>query len=158
MAVKPIPEGFHTVTPYLAVRGAAQAIDFYRRAFGAEEVVRMPMPGGDKVMHAELRIGDSRLMLADEFPEMGGEKSPAALGGSGVTIHLYVDDVDATFARAVGAGATAKAPPADMFCGDRFGKLEDPFGHVWSIATHKADPTPEQMAEGMKQAFAAGQP
>jgi PhnB protein len=144
MAVKPIPEGYHTVTPYLTIRGAARAIEFYQRAFGAEELMRMPGPEG-KIMHAELQIGDSRLMLSDEFPEMGG-KSPQALGGSPGFLFLYVKDVDAAFQRAVGAGAQAKVPPADMFWGDRFGRLVDPFGHEWGLATHREDLTPEEIA------------
>jgi uncharacterized glyoxalase superfamily protein PhnB len=135
------------------VRGAAQAIEFYKKAFGAEELTRMPSPDGRTVMHAELQIGDSILFLADEFPEMGA-RSPKALGGSPVTIHLYVADVDAVFNRAIQAGATAQMPPTDMFWGDRYGKLTDPFGHVWSVATHTEDVPPEEMAKRAQAAFA----
>jgi len=144
MAVRPIPEGYHTVTPSLTIRDASRAIDFYKRAFGAQELMRMPGPGG-KIMHAEIRIGDSVLMLTDEFPEMGG-KSPQALGGSPVYLFLYVENVDTVFKRAVDAGAQVKMPVADMFWGDRFGRLADPFGHEWGIATHKEDLTPEEIA------------
>ena len=140
---KPIPDGYHTATPYLTIRGADRAIDFYKRAFGATEIYRMPGPGG-KVMHAEIKIGDSIIMLSEEFPEMD-VRSPESLGGAGASILLYVEDCDRAFERAVSAGATSKMPPADMFWGDRFGKLTDPFGHVWSIATHKEDVAPEEM-------------
>jgi uncharacterized glyoxalase superfamily protein PhnB len=149
----PIPEGHHAITPHLVVRGASEAIEFYKRAFGAEELYRMPFPGPDgqvKLGHAELLIGDSRLYLADEFPQQG---ATAPNGSSPVSIHLYVTDVDAVFNRAVEAGATATMPPADMFWGDRFGKLVDPFGHHWSIATHLEDLTGEQMQERMAAAF-----
>ena len=154
---KPIPDGYSTVIPHLVVKGAAEAIEFYKRAFGAKEVGRMPFPGEDgqmKIGHAELQIGDSKLFLADEFAAAGatGPKD----GHSPVTIHLYVTDTDATFKQAVEEGATAVMPPADMFWGDRYGKLTDPFGHHWSIATHKQDLTPEQMQERMA-AFASGQ-
>ena len=136
--VKPIPDGYHTVTPYLTIRGAAQAIEFYKRAFGAKEVGRMPGPDGQSVMHAELAIGDSKVMLSDEFPQMG-VRSPATLGGTTASIFLYVADVDAAFKRAIDAGAKTLMPPTDMFWGDRFGKLADPFGHEWAMATHKED-------------------
>src|SRR5436190_1859723 len=142
---KAVPEGHHTVTPHLTVRGAARAIDFYRRAFGAEEVMRMPSRDGTKLMHAHLRIGDSAILLNDEFPEMGG-RSPEALGGTPTTIHLYVSDADQVFARAVAAGAQVRMPLQDMFWGDRYGQIVDPFGHVWAIATHKEDLTPEEIA------------
>src|SRR5438876_12397741 len=142
---KAIPEGHHSVTPHLTVRGAARAIDFYRRAFGAEEVMRMPSRDGTKLMHAHLRIGDSAILLNDEFPEMGG-RSPEALGGTPTTIHLYVPDADQVFARAVAAGAQVRMPLQDMFWGDRYGQIVDPFGHVWAIATHKEDLTPEEIA------------
>ena len=132
--VDPIPDGFSTITPHLVVDGAAEAIEFYKKAFGAEELSRLLGPGG-KLMHAEIRIGDSRLLLVDEFPEWG-KKSPGALGGSPVTIHIYVADADSLFTRAVAAGATVTMPLEDMFWGDRYGRLEDPFGHHWSIATH----------------------
>lgn len=150
----PIPEGLHTIIPHLVVKGASEAIEFYQRAFGAEELSRMPMPGPDgqmKLGHAELQIGDSRLFLADEFPEYG---STGPTGRSSVTIHLYVTDADAAFSRAVEAGATVRMPLTDMFWGDRYGVLVDPFGHDWSIAEHLEDLTPEQMQERMALAFA----
>jgi PhnB protein len=145
--VKPIPEGMHTVTPHLVCAGAADAIGFYVKAFGAVELGRMPGPDG-KLMHAQVKIGDSVLMLVDEMPEWGA-LGPKALKGTPVTIHLYVKDVDAAFALAVAAGATAKMPPAEMFWGDRYGQVEDPFGHRWSIATHTRDLTDAQIREGM---------
>jgi PhnB protein len=141
--VKPVPDGYHTVTPYLIVNGAAAAIDFYKKAFGAEELVRMPTPAG-KVGHAELQVGDSRVMLADEFPEMGA-KGPGSFGGSPVHLLLYVNDCDAMFHRAVEAGGKVKRPLKDQFYGDRSGSIEDPFGHDWTIATHKEDLSPEEM-------------
>ena len=141
--IKPMPDGYHTLTPYIVVDGAADAIAFYQKAFGAEEIYRMPAPGG-KVMHAEIQIGDSRLMLSDAIPEMGG-RSPKTLGGSPASILVYVPDVDAAFARAVEAGATAEMPVANMFWGDRYGKVKDPFGHVWQLATHVEDVSPEEM-------------
>jgi PhnB protein len=152
MAVKPVPEGYHTVTPHLTVRGAARAIEFYTRAFGAEEVARMPGPDGRR-MHAALRIGDSVVFLNDEFPEFGGSPSPAGLGGTPVTIHLYVDDVDALFARAVAAVAAVRMPLEDAFWGDRYGKVADPFGHEWSLASRKEVLTPQEMARRAKAAF-----
>lgn len=150
-AVKPIPEGMHSVTPHLTCAGAAEAIEFYKKAFGAIEMGRMPGPGG-KLMHAQLRIGDSPIMLVDEFPEWGG-KGPKALGGTPVAIHLYVPDADAVFKTAVAAGATVKMEMADMFWGDRYGVVIDPFGHMWSIATHIKDMTPEEMAQAGKAAM-----
>ena len=144
--VKAIPEGYGSVTPHLVVRGAARAIEFYKRAFGAEEAMRMPSRDGQKVMHAELRIGDSLVFLNDEFPEMGA-RAPESLGGTPVTLHLYVQDADAVFARAVAAGARPLMPLQDMFWGDRYGKLADPFGHEWAIATHKEDLTPEEIGK-----------
>jgi PhnB protein len=141
---KPIPQGFHTVTPYITVKGAAQAIDFYKRAFGAEEVERVPGPDGKSVMHAEVKIGDSIVMLSDEFPQ-AGSRSPQTLGGSTGYLFLYVPDVDAAFKRAVDAGAKPTMPLADMFWGDRFGKVADPFGHEWGLATHQEDLTPEEI-------------
>ncbi len=147
MSVKPIPEGMRSITPHLICEGAAEAIEFYKKAFGAVENGRMPGPNG-KLMHAQIRIGDSALMLVDDFPEMGGH-GPKALKGSPVTIHLYVEDADKVFNQAVAAGATVRMPLADMFWGDRYGQIEDPFGHHWSIATHKQDLTPEQMQAGM---------
>ena len=150
--VDPIPADARSVTPHLVVSDGAAAIEFYKTAFGAEEVFRMPAPDGRRVLHAEITIGDSRVMLTGEFPEFGS-RGPAALGGTPVTLHLYVEDVDAAYDRAVTAGATATMPPADMFWGDRYGKVTDPFGHSWSLATHVRDVTPEEMAEGAKAAF-----
>jgi len=141
--VKPIPDGYHTATPYLIVRDAAKAIDFYKQAFGASEIMRMAGPGG-KVMHAEIKIGNSPIMLADEFPEWDA-RSPQALGGSASSILLYVEDVDALTNRAVAAGATVVRPVQDQFYGDRTGTVVDPFGHKWSIGTHKEDVSPEEM-------------
>lgn len=140
---KPIPEGYHTATPYLVIQGAANAIEFYKKAFGATELMRMSGPGG-KVMHAEIKIGDSPIMLSDEFPEMG-VRGPKALGGSPVSILLYVEDVDALAKQALAAGAKELMAVQDQFWGDRYGKLEDPFGHVWGIATHKEDVAPEEI-------------
>jgi PhnB protein len=135
--VNPIPAGYHAVTPYLSIRGAARAIEFYKKAFGAAEVMRMPGPDG-KLGHAEIRIGDSRVMLSDEYPEMAF-MGPQTRGGSTVHIHLYVKDVDATTARAVAAGAKLIRPIEDKFYGDRTASIEDPFGHIWHLATHKED-------------------
>ncbi len=149
---QPIPSGYRTVTPYLVCRGAAGAIDFYKRAFGAKEKMRMPGPDG-RVAHAEIQIGDSRVMLGDEWPEMGA-KSPEMLGGSAGGVFLYVKNVDAFTNKAIGAGATVVMPVQDMFWGDRYGKLKDPFGHEWSIATHKEDLTPKQMAKRGQAAMA----
>lgn len=145
--VKAIPEGMHSVTPHLICAGAAQAIDFYKKAFGAEEGGRLPGPDG-KLMHAMIRIGGSAVMLVDEMPEWGA-LGPKALKGSPVTIHLYVEDADAFVARAVKAGAKVTMPLADQFWGDRYGKLEDPFGHHWSVATHVRDVSPEEMQKAM---------
>ncbi len=141
--VKPIPDGMHALTPHLVCDGAAAAIEFYQRAFGAVEEMRMPMPDG-RLMHAMLRIGGSALMLVDEMPQMGA-LGPKALKGSPVTIHLMVEDVDATMAQAQRAGATVTRPAQDMFWGDRYGQLTDPFGHRWSVATHVQDLTPAQI-------------
>jgi PhnB protein len=152
MSVKPIPEGYHTLTPYLTVRDAPRAIEFYKQAFGAKERGVMKDPSG-RVMHAELMIGDSIIMLADEFPQMG-VVSPEAIGGSASGLHIYVEDVDSAFDRAVKAGGITEMPVMDMFWGDRYGKLKDPFGHKWSIATHKADLSAEEMDRGMKEAMA----
>jgi uncharacterized glyoxalase superfamily protein PhnB len=143
----PIPEGTHTVTPHLVIKGAAAAIDFYAKAFGAREHYRMSGPDG-RIGHAEIQIGDSLIYLADEFPQMG-QRSPKAYGGSAVNIHLYVPDCDASYAQALAAGAKVRAPLMDMFWGDRYGQVEDPFGHRWSIATHKEDVSPEEMAKRM---------
>ena len=144
---KPIPDGMHSLTPHLVCDGAAAAIDFYKRAFNAQELARMPGPGG-KLMHAMLKIGDSHFMLNDEFRDFGGF-GPKYLKGSPVTIHLYVTDVDAQVAQAVAAGAKLTMPVADMFWGDRYGQLEDPFGHKWSVATHIKDTTPEEAMAAM---------
>jgi PhnB protein len=148
--VPPIPPGYHTVTPYLIVRNAAKAIDFYKKAFGAVELMRFPGPN-DSVMHAEVKIGDSPVMLADEMPAEG-YVGPQSLGGAAVSLMLYVEDVDALFTQAVAAGATAKRPVADQFYGDRTGTLVDPFGHVWSIATHKEDLSMEEIRQRLAKA------
>lgn len=145
--VQPIPEGYHSVTPYLVLRGGARALDFYKAAFGATEVMRMPGEE-DKVMHAEIKIGDSHVMLADEFPEMGFA-GPETHGGTSVSLMLYVEDCDAVFAQALAAGATELRPMADQPYGDRSGTLKDPFGHVWTVGTHKEDLTPDEIAERM---------
>jgi len=150
--VRAVPEGYHSVTPYLVLRQASDAIEFYKKAFGATEVFRMPGPGG-AIAHAEIRIGDSQIMMCEENAEMGA-RSPQTLGGSPANLFLYVEDVDTAYKRAVDAGATATMPPQDMFWGDRYGKLIDPFGHEWSIATHVEDVTPAQMAERAQAAFA----
>ena len=144
--VKPVPDGYHTITPYISVKGAARALAFYKDAFGAEELYRLDMPDG-RVGHAEIRIGDSRLMLADEMPEMPDAvtRSPQTLGATTTGLSLYVDDVDARFARAVAAGAKMKRPVTNQFYGDRSGTLEDPFGHIWTIGTHVEDVSPEEM-------------
>ncbi len=151
MPVKSIPDGYHSVTPYLIVTGAVQALDFYRRAFGAEETLRMPAPN-DRIGHAEIRIGDSVVMLADEFPEIGA-KSPQTLGGAGVHLMIYVDDADVIFNRAIAAGAKATRPIQDQFYGDRTGTLVDPFGHQWTIATHIEDVSNEEMQRRMDEAM-----
>ena len=150
--VKPVPSGYHTVTPYLTVSDGARALEFYQRAFGARETERMAGPGG-KVMHAEMRIGDSVIMLSDELP-MSTSKAPTTLGGTTGSVMLYLPDVDRTFQQAVAAGCKVLMPPTDMFWGDRFGKLEDPFGNQWGVATHKEDVPPRQMAERAKAAMA----
>jgi PhnB protein len=144
---KAIPEGYHTVTPYLIVKGAARALEFYKKAFNATELYRMEMPGGT-VGHAEIQIGDSRIMLADEFPDMGA-RGPETLGGSPVGLCLYVEDVDAIFKQALAAGGKEERPVKDQFYGDRSGMLRDPFGHQWTIATHKEDLSPEEMQRRM---------
>lgn len=149
--VKPVPDGYHTATPHLVVKGAGEALSFYAKALGAEEAFRMPMPDGT-IAHAEMRIGDSMIMLADEMPQMGAV-SPKTLGGTPVTIMLYVNDVDAWFARATKAGCEAKLPPTDMFWGDRYCKVTDPYGHNWAIATHKEDLTPEEIGKRMAKEF-----
>jgi PhnB protein len=151
--VKPIPEGYHTATPYLTVDGAARAIEFYQRAFGAKELFRMADPSG-KVGHAEIQIGDSRIMLSDEFPERNA-RGPQSLGGSTVGIMLYVEDVDKVFKQAVTAGAKEVQPVKDQFYGDRSGALLDPFGHKWWVATHKEDVPPEEMNRRAAEAMAS---
>jgi PhnB protein len=150
--VKAVEEGMRTITPHLICAGAAEAIEFYKKAFGAEELMRLPMPDG-KLAHAMLRIGDSMLMLADEAPQWES-LSPKSLKGTPVTIHLAVPDVDQQFAKAIAAGAKQKMAVADMFWGDRYGVVEDPFGHQWSIATHVRDVSPEEMTRAMQQACA----
>jgi PhnB protein len=154
MAAKPIPDGYHTATPYLICQGAAQAIDYYKKALGASEVMRFAAPDG-KIGHAEIKIGDSIIMLADEYPDMGF-KSPKAFGGTPVSIMLYVTDVDARFNQAVAAGATVLRPVKDQFYGDRSGTLVDPFGHVWTIGTHKEDLTPEEVHQRAEVAMKEG--
>ena len=151
----PIPPGHEGLIPHLVVSNASDAIEFYKKAFGAEEICRMPSPDGGKLMHAEIMIGGHPVYLADDYPEMCGGKSrtPQALGASPVTIHQYVNDCDAAIKRAVEAGASLSMPATDMFWGDRYGKVTDPFGHEWSVATHIADPTPEEMAEAAKSMF-----
>jgi PhnB protein len=153
MATQPIPEGYHAVTPYLAVEDATEAIEYYTKAFGAKERVRMETPDG-KVGHAELEIGDSLVMLSDPFPQ-ASTKPPNELGGTSVSVFMYVEDVDAVVKQAVDAGATVTMEVADQFWGDRFGSVKDPFGHLWSIATHVEDVPPEEMAERAKVAMAA---
>jgi PhnB protein len=155
MSVKPIPEGYHSVTPYLIVRGAADAIEFYKKAFGAKELFRFPTPDG-KIGHAEIKIGDSPIMMADEYPQMG-YNSPQSLGGSPVSLMIYVEDVDTVFNQAVAAGATVKEAVSDKFYGDRIGTLTDPFGHVWHISTHKEDVSLEEMEKRAKAAHGGGQ-
>ena len=151
--VRPIPEGYHSVTPYLCIDGAADAIEFYKKAFGAKELFRMPGPDG-KVGHAELQIGDSRVMLADENSEMDF-KSPKSLGDTPVTLMIYVEDVDRMFQQAIGAGTRILSPVKDQFYGDRSGKLEDPFGHKWILSTHVEDVAPDEMERRMKEAMEA---
>ena len=143
MATKPIPDGYHSITPYLIVNGAAKAIDFYKRAFGAVELMRMPGPDG-KIGHAEIKIGDSAIMLADEHPEMG-YRGPQSLGGTAVSMMVYVERVDDVFGRALAGGAKELQSVKDQFYGDRSGTLQDPFGHKWTVATHVEDVPPEEM-------------
>ncbi|HVR14498.1 MAG TPA: VOC family protein [Gaiellaceae bacterium] len=153
MATQPIPEGYHTATPYLVIDGAAEAIDYYKNAFGAKERMRMEAPG-NRIGHAEIEIGDSLVMLSDAFPQ-STTKAPTELGGTTAGVFLYVEDVDAVVKKAVDAGATVTMEVADQFWGDRFGSITDPFGHSWSIATHVEDVPPEEMAERAKTAMAA---
>jgi len=151
--VKAIPAGYRTVTPYVAIKNAAKALEFYKEAFGATEVYRLMMPDG-RLGHAEIRLGDSMIMLGDEFPEYGG-KAPDTLGGSPVSIYLYVEDVDAFFRKALAAGTKERKPVMDQFYGDRSGQLEDPFGHRWWVATHKEDVAPEEIQKRAQAMFAA---
>lgn len=153
-----IPPGQENLIPHLVCSPCSEAIEFYKKALGAEELRRMPGPDGSRIMHAALRLGSSYLFLVDDFPEFCGGKSqtPTALGGTSVTIHRYVENCDAAIQRAVDAGATVKMPAMDMFWGDRYGVVTDPFGHSWSFATHIKDLTPEEMNAGMKEAFAHG--
>ncbi|HEV8112901.1 MAG TPA: VOC family protein [Planctomycetota bacterium] len=155
-AAKPIPDGFHSLTPHIVVKGAAKAIDFYKKAFGAEEINRAAMPDGS-IMHALLRVGDSMLMLNDEFPQMNA-MGPTSIGGTAVTLHLYVQDADKAWQRAVQAGAKVKMPIADMFWGDRYGIVSDPFGHDWAIATHTKDLAPDQIMAAAKASMSGPPP
>ena len=150
--VKPIPAGHHTVAPYLAIKNALSALEFYKKAFGAIETYKLIVPDG-RLGHAEIRLGNSLIMLSDEFPEFGG-KAPESLGGSPVSIHLYVEDVDAFAEKAVAAGARELKPVADQFYGDRSGQLQDPYGHLWWVATHKEDVAPEEMQKRVQALFA----
>jgi PhnB protein len=151
--VKSIPDGYHTVTPYLIVKGAAKALDFYKRAFSATELMRLADPRSSNIGHAEIKIGDSTIMLADEYPDMGF-RSPQSLGGTPVSIMLYVADVDAVAKQALAAGAKELRAVKDQFYGDRSGTFEDPFGHVWTIATHTEDLTPDEIQRRAAAAFA----
>lgn len=152
--VEKIPQGMHAITPHLVCRDAAAAIEFYKKAFGATEMIRIPVPDGNgKLMHAMLKIGDAHLMLVDEMPDWNCI-GPQDLAASPVTLHYYVEDVDSAYQRAVDAGATAKMPPQDMFWGDRYGVLRDPFGHSWSLATHVRDVSPEETVAGSKEMLA----
>ncbi len=152
MAVSYIPPGLHTVTPHLVIRGARKAIEFYKKAFGAAEVMCMPGPNGETVMHAEIKIGDSMIYLADEF-SAAAIASPEKFGGTTVSFHIYVPDADAVFKQAIAAGAKVAMPMMDMFWGDRYGQVIDPFGHHWSIATHVEDVPPEEMGKRAAEAF-----
>lgn len=152
MSVKPIPDGYHSITPYLIIEGAGEAIEFYKQAFGAQELFRFPTPDG-KIGHAEIKIGDSPIMVADAYPDMG-YNSPKSLGGSPLSLMIYVEDVDAVFTEAVRAGATVKEALSDKFYGDRLGTLVDPFGHVWHVSTHKEDVPLEEMERRAKAASA----
>lgn len=148
-----VPQGYHSVTPNLVVSDAAEALTFYKSALGAEETVRMPGPNG-RIMHAEMRIGDSMIMLGEEMPDMG-RRIPKNFGGAAVGFYLYVESVDSAWKRAVDAGAKTMMPPADMFWGDRTGTFEDPFGHIWTLAEHVKAPTPEEIERGKEEFFAA---
>ncbi len=151
---QPIPQGLHTVTPSLVVRGATEAIDFYKKALGAEELMRMTTPDG-KIGHAELKIGDSVIFISDEFPNMGVTRSPQSLGGCTTTLNLYVPDVDASFQRAISAGGKTTMPVDDMFWGDRFGTFSDPFGHHWGLATHKEDLNADEIEKRARDFYAS---
>ena len=151
---KGVREGYQTVTAALTVRNGAEAIEFYKKAFGAEEIMRVPAPDGKSLMHAEIQVGNSRIMLGDESPAMGC-LAPVTLGGPGGSLYVYVPDVDAAFERAVAAGAKALMPVTDMFYGDRFGQVEDPSGHRWGLATHVEDLSPEEMARRQREFFAS---
>jgi PhnB protein len=150
--IKPVPDGYHSLTAHITVKGANKAIEFYKKAFGAKELARMPGPDGKTVMHAELIIGDSILMLNEEYPEMG-VRAPQPGNGSAVTLHLYVENVDSMFKQAIAAGAKETFPLQDQFWGDRYGKLVDPFGHQWSVATHIEDVPPEEMKQRADKAM-----
>jgi uncharacterized glyoxalase superfamily protein PhnB len=156
--VKPIPDGFHTITPHLVIRNASEAIEFYRRAFGAAELGRMTTPDGKLIVHAMIKIGDSCIMLCDEMPQMERWVSPQSLNGSSVALTIYCENADKVFERAVKAGAKISQPLFDAFWGDRYGKLTDPFGHEWAVATHQRDVTPEEMEAAAKEFFANAQP
>jgi len=150
MAVQPVPQGYGTVTPYLVIKGAARAMDWYKQVFDAEEVYRMAGPEG-RIMHGEIRIGDSVLMVCDEFPEMEKWRSPETLGATTVALWIYSEDCDAIYSKAVSAGAISEMAPQDMFWGDRSGRFTDPFGHSWTVATHKEDLAPEEMARRQRE-------
>ena len=154
VSYKPIPEGFHSVTPSLVFKDAAKAIDFYKRALGAQELMRMPSPDG-KIMHAEIKIGDSILFIGDEMDMPGAPKSPQTLGGTTGTLNIYVPNVDDTFKQAIAAGGKESMPVADQFWGDRYGSLVDPFGYIWGIGTHKEDLSPAEVDQRAKQFFAS---
>jgi PhnB protein len=154
--VRAVPEGFTTVTPHIVVKGAAQALEFYKKAFGAEEVAVMRGPDGQSIMHAEVRIGNGVVMMCDEFPQSPHCKAPTTLGATTFGLHLYVEDCDKAYDKAIKAGATSIMPPSDMFWGDRYGKLKDPFGHEWAVATHQRDVTPDECMKAMNAMFAGG--
>lgn len=151
--VKPVPDGYYTVTPYMVVKGAAKALEFYKKAFGAEEIYRMDGPNGT-IGHAEIQIGNSRIMMSDEFPMAGASYSPVTLKGTTMGIFLYLENVDAAFKKAVDAGCKVEMPLANRFWGDRYGKLTDPFGHQWSLGSHVEDVSPEEMKKRAKEAIA----
>ena len=149
---KPIPDGYSTITASLIVKNAENAIEFYKKAFGAQEIYRFLGPDGKSIMHAELKFGNSRIMLSEEAPQMNC-RSPQSLGGTGTYMYMYVDDTDTTFNKAVAAGAKPTMPVMDMFWGDRFGQIQDPFGHIWGIATHKKDMSPEEISKAGQEYF-----